>query len=112
MCNSHHTHYRLCGHTLTPPSQAEQHWAFCQYALSTGKRCDFAVFSEVLHVDEGRCPSCVEKWVREVDEKDERGRREWRGRLRRREAKRGEREKDRMGGGMGMGKGGRVETLR
>jgi len=46
------------------------------------KRCDFAVFAEGYKDMGGRCPQCVRKWVKEVDEREEKAREQWKGRLR------------------------------
>jgi hypothetical protein len=103
MCNALQRHYTLCGHVLTEPST--HYWEPCRNALLTGQRCGFAVFSEKLYDAEGKCPTCVAAWVKEVDEREEKARKEWRGRLRKRDGNKGGK------GGKGAEDGG-IETLR
>lgn len=83
-----------------------QYWEPCRNALLNGKRCSFAVFSEELHRTEGKCPTCVAAWVMEVDEREEKARKEWRGRLRKRDENKGGK------GSKEAAKEGGIETLR
>jgi hypothetical protein len=71
MCNSKIKKFTTCGHVLI--NIADHHWEICY----RGTRCPFAVLSEGYHVVEGRCPACVEAWVRAVDAREQEQRGPW-----------------------------------
>jgi hypothetical protein len=87
MCNSLQRHYTLCGHVLTEASSL--YWELCRNALTTDKRCTFAIFSEERHREDGKCPTCLAASAKEVDEPKVKARVEGKGRLRRRDGNKG-----------------------
>jgi hypothetical protein len=110
MCNSLQRHYPLCGHVLTEASSL--YWELCPNALTTDKRCTFAVFSEQLYLENGKCPACSAACVKEVEEAEATARAEWKGRLKRRDGNKGLRSRGIKVKGTRNEEGGGIENFR